>query len=214
MFIKMQLLDQGSLDISDTSRNFLLKYIEHSRYFVSIYEQIMTKAIKKLTSPIDESTFIDYGGGTGILSCLAKEIGFKTVVYNDINKQSVTDARVISRKLDIEIDFYISGDIEEFIEEVTINRISPDLICSIDVLEHIYDLEFWISTIFKIKNDFSITFMTSANPCNPYISHKLKRLHNRSEHIGMDRNISYNETFLNSSMSDERRKIIKSGFPD
>ena len=214
LFSKIKVLNLHNLNISEYNRNYLKKYIDNYSFYMSLYSQLLLKALKKLNKPISESSFIDYGGGCGMLSFLAKEIGFKIVVYNDINKNSINETQIISRHLDIAIDYYICGDIEEFINEINLYNIRPDLICSFDVLEHIYDLEFWIKTIANIKSEFSLLFMTSANSCNPFITNRLKKLHIKSEYKGVDKNIRCNDIYLNTSFLEERGRIIRNKFPD
>jgi hypothetical protein len=174
----------------------------------------MVKALKKLNKPVHECTFVDYGGGCGILSFFAKESGFRTVVYNDINKKSLNDAVTISGSLGIPIDQYVPGDVDEFVSEISIRKIKPDLICSFDVVEHIYDLEYWIKAIASINAEFSMLHMTGANPANPLISRRLKRQHYISEYIGADKNITRNDTYIDRSCLEERERIIISEFPD
>lgn len=214
LFSKMQMLDTKNLDISEYNKNYLLKYIENYSFYRSIYSQLLQKALIKLKKPVSESSFIDYGGGCGILSFLAKETGFKTVIYNDISEIQAADAQIISKSLHIEIDYFICADIEEFIDEINHLDIKPDLICSFDVLEHIYDLQLWIKTIGKLDSEFLLLFMTTANSCNPFIQYRLKKLHNKSENKGFENNIRLNNTFLNTSFLEERRKIISNTFPD
>jgi 2-polyprenyl-3-methyl-5-hydroxy-6-metoxy-1,4-benzoquinol methylase len=214
LFLRIQLLNPLNLNISEDNRNSLIRYIDNYSYYMSLYSQLLKKAFKKLNKPVSESSFIDYGGGCGMLAYLAKEIGFKTVVYNDINKNSVIDVQIISGSLDLVIDYYICGDVEEFINEIDLYNIKPDLICSFDVLEHIYDLEFWIKTIAKINSEFSLLFMTSANSNNPYIANRLKKLHVISELKGIERNIRWEDLYLDTSFLEERKRIIRNKFPE
>lgn len=214
LFSKIQVLNPRNLNISEYNKNYLIKYIDNYSFYMSLYSQLLLKALLKLNKPISESSFIDYGGGCGMLSYLAKEIGFKTVVYTDIYKISVNDTQIISKSLDIAIDYYICGDTEEFINEINHFNIKPDLICSFDVLEHIYDLEFWIKTIANIKSEFSLLFMTSANSGNPFITNRLKKLHIQSEKNGCEKNCRWKNIYLNTSFLEERGNIIRNKFPD
>ncbi len=214
LFSKIKLLNPVKLNISDSNRIYLIKYINNYSFYMSLYSQLLLKALKKLNKPVSESSFIDYGGGCGILSYLAKEIGFRTVVYNDIDKDSVIGTQNISRSLGISIDYYICGDIKELIDEINLYNIKPDLICSFDVLEHIYDLELWIKSVANIKSEFSLLFMTSANPNNPLIANRLKKLHIRTEYIGYEKNIKSGNKYLNTSFLEERKRIIRNIFPD
>lgn len=200
-------------DISAHSVEFLERYRNNASFFTEAYTQLMKKAVKKLTRPINESTFVDYGGGCGILSLIAKEAGFRRVVYNDLYESELNDARWIAASMDIVIDNYICGDAEELVHEIRSNNIEVDLICSFDVLEHIYDFDKWINTIFGLRS-FSVLFMTSANPENPYIRRRLKKIHNIAESLGCKNNIRNGDLFIDNSFLKEREIIIKNRYPE
>jgi len=210
---KLQRLNLYNLDISAYNKKYLKQYIDNYSFYMFLYSQLLLKAIKKLNRPISESTFVDYGGGCGILSYLAKEIGFKVVVYNDIYQVSINDTQTISKSIGITIDHYICGGVEDFVKEIKLNSIKPDLICSFDVLEHIYDLEKWFEKIADIESGFSLLFMTSANSNNPYIVNRLKKLHIKAEYKGLEKTIGWKEIDLNTSFLETRKNIISKKFP-
>lgn len=211
--LKIDGLNSRELNISDHTREYLMKYKKGYPYFMSAYFQLLLKALGKIDDPVSECVFVDYGGGCGMLSLLAKLTGFRTVIFNDICERTLSDARTISAKLDIPVDLYIRGDAEDFVNEIQRLNIQPDLICSFDVIEHIYNLEAWIRTISGISR-FSLLFMTGANPKNPVISNKLRRLHIRDEYHGCEKNIKYNDVFLNTSFLKQRGTIIREMFPE
>jgi 2-polyprenyl-3-methyl-5-hydroxy-6-metoxy-1,4-benzoquinol methylase len=214
LFSKIQLLNIQELNISEYNRNYLVKYVSNYAYYMSFYSQLLQKALRKLTRPVSECTFIDYGGGCGMLSYLAKEIGFRTIVYTDIYDISANDAQTISKSLGITIDYFICGDVEEFFMEINRFNIKPDLICSFDVLEHIYDLDAWIRTIVQINGEFSLLFMTSANSRNPFVANRLKKLHLKAELKGSEKTSGWKEMDLNTSFLEGRKKIIRENFPE
>ncbi len=210
--IKLKALNLSSLDISAYNKKYLSKYIDNYDYFMHFYKQLLTKAIDKLPKPVSESVFVDYGGGCGILSYLAKEVGFKTVIYDDIYPVSVNDAKIIAGIIHINIDYFIYGDIDQFVTTINSLRLKPDLICSFDVLEHIYDWRLWIKTITKIDDQFSLLFMTSANSKNPFINRRLKKIQVQAENKGFTKYDGWKESDLNTSFLEERKKIIASKF--
>lgn len=210
--LKFKSLDPNSIDISEHSRSSLLRFKEDFNFFISSYSQLLKIALDKLNHPADKSVFVDYGGGCGILSFLAKEAGFKTVIYNDINKNTAIDAEIISKEIGIYIDHFISGDSDDFVSSMELLNISPDLICAFDVAEHIYDLEKWILTMNRLP-DPQYLLMTGANPHNPIISFRLKKLHAISENQGCENNIRCGDKYLNTSFLEERGIIIKNAFP-
>ncbi len=214
LFNKILLLDLDRLNISDYNKIYFKKYVNQFDFYMSIYTQLLLKSLKNLSKPIEQSTFIDYGGGCGMLSYLAKEIGFKTVIYNDIYPTSVEDAKIISKNLDIDIDYFIGGNIDELTNQIKQIHLKPDLICSFDVLEHIYDIEDWFKSVCKIKNPFSIIFMTHANPLNPLINYRLKKLHRKAEFKGLEKSEGWKEIDINTSYFEVRKKIIRNCIPN
>lgn len=209
----ISVLNRDNIHISDYSRGSFNHFADNSGYYLSLYNRLLNKAVRKLKKSVSDSTFIDYGGGCGFLSILAKTAGFGTVIYIDINPQSVHDSEQIARALDVRIDFRLLGDIEELLAEIRKTDLSPDLICSFDVIEHIYNLEAWISTAATIDGNFSLFFMTSANPENPLIARRLKKLHFRSENTGYEKNVRSPEGFLNTSFLQERKNILITKYP-
>jgi len=214
LFEKLKTIDLQSVNISKYNKTYLLRYINNYAFYMSLYSQLLSKALSKLSTPVSESVFVDYGGGCGILSYLAKEAGFKTAIYNDIYAVSTTDTRIIAKNLNINIDHYITGDIETFVDEINRLNIKPDLICSFDVLEHIYNWRSWIRNIAKINSPFSLLFMTSANPKNPFINRRLKKIQLQAEYKGFPKEEGWKQSDLNTSFLEERKKIIAARFPD
>jgi len=214
LYSKLLKLDIENLKISDYNKEYLKKYINNYSFYMSLYNQLLHKSIIKLKKPISQSIFVDYGGGCGMLSYLAKEIGFKTVIYNDIYRTSVNDTKTISREINTVIEVFICGDVYEFVNELNVKNIKPDLICSFDVLEHIYNLEKWFLNIRNIKSEFFLLFMTSANSRNPYLVNRLKKLQIKAEYEGLNRTIGWKESDLSSSFIEARKSIIKNKFPE
>ena len=69
-------LEIEELPISDYNKKYLRNYVLNYDFLMSQYAQLLYKALKKLEKKPEQSIFIDYGGGCGILSYLAKQIGY------------------------------------------------------------------------------------------------------------------------------------------
>lgn len=82
-------------------------------------------------------SILDYGGGTGILSILALELGIHEVYYNDIYDISCIDAKKIANAMGYVKKAYIKGDVVEVYRFCKENNVFFDGIVSYDVLEHI-----------------------------------------------------------------------------
>lgn len=209
--LKINSLELNKINISDYNKNYLSKYINNYSFYIPIYSQLLKKAIIALQKPIQETTFIDYGGGCGILSFLAKEIGFKNVIYSDIYDVSVSDSKEIAAQINIKIDTYICGDIDEFVHYIKKNKITPDLICSIDVLEHIYNLNNWFKKLAELNN-FQLFFMTSANSKNPFIQNRLKKIQIKAEFQGFSETYGWKKSDIIRPYMVVRKEFITAEF--
>lgn len=212
--VKLRNLDLNKVSISDYNKRYLKDYIDNYEFFMPLYKKLLEKVINKLSKPVQESSFVDYGGGCGILTFLAVELGFKKVIYNDIYEVSTNDVIVMSKEINLNIDEFITGGISQFINFVNEKKIQIDHICSFDVLEHIYDLEYWFSQVKQLPKPFSLCFMTSANSSNPYVKRKLKKIHYKAEYIGSKNKKGWKERDANLPFVEIRKNIIAEKFND
>lgn len=106
--------------------------------------------------------FLDYGGGTGMLSLAAKAAGFGKVIYNDIYDVSCRDARTIAQAVGLEADNYICSDIDTLMQ----HKVMADAIASQDVLEHIYDIEHFLRSLHMISHEGTV--VAHASGANPF----------------------------------------------
>ncbi|PWG05154.1 methyltransferase domain-containing protein [Polaribacter aquimarinus] len=209
---KLKDLDLENLSISDYNKRYLKDYIDKLSFFMPLYKTLLEKVIRNLQKPVSESCFVDYGGGCGVLTYLAVELGFKKVIYNDIYEVSTKDVKVISSAINLKVDYFITGDISDFISYITKNNIKVDHMCSFDVLEHIYDLEGWFLEIKKLPKPFSLCFMTSANSSNPNINRKLKKIHYKAEYVGSKKKKGWKERDSNLPFLEIRKRLLAKEF--
>lgn len=208
---KLNKLEISSLEISDYNKGYLKKYQDNFNFYSAYYQQLLESVIQ-VEKRIDESTFIDYGGGCGILSYLACELGFDTIIYNDIFEQSVKDVEEISANLGFEIDYFVTGDINDLVSFVKQEDLQVDYICSFDVLEHIYDLKSWFTEVRKLNGNWSLGFITSANGANPFVEKRLKKIHYTSEYIGFEKDKKWKEMDTSLPYLKVRENMIKRHF--
>lgn len=209
---EMKKIDVDSLSISEYNKHYLKKYLQFVDFYLVQYVQLFINVIENIDKPVNESTFVDYGGGTGVLSYLAKYIGFKNVIYIDIYDVSCKDAKIISKALDIEIERFVVGDIKNIIEISRSTKI--DVICSMDVFEHIYDWKDWFLQSKKVKNNPLIIFKTGANPSNPFINAKLKNNQNKAELTGYNIVEGWKSRDKAESFLEIRKQIISKKYPN
>jgi 2-polyprenyl-3-methyl-5-hydroxy-6-metoxy-1,4-benzoquinol methylase len=128
---------------------------------------------------------VDYGGGVGDLSLLAREAGVGTVVYTDIYDVMCRDARRIARSLGLEADHYVAGDINVLLSFVQEKECSCHAVVSYDVLEHMYDVEEFLMKVPGLSSgNLVLALASAANPKNPLIERRLRKLQHKMEFIG------------------------------
>jgi 2-polyprenyl-3-methyl-5-hydroxy-6-metoxy-1,4-benzoquinol methylase len=139
------------------------------RLFFSIETSahLLYRSITLKGKPVAETVIMDYGAGVGTLYMLAKMIGCKTVVYNDHLEDWKTSALLIAKAIGINIDEYIVGDIKDTLETLAQKNIQCDIITSRNVIEHIYKLDVFFSTVYTYQPEAVIYSSTTANFHNP-----------------------------------------------
>lgn len=172
----------------------------HQRMFFSVQTaaELLYRSIKLKGKPVEELVVMDYGAGVGSLFLLAKMIGCKKVIYNDILEDMTEAARITSRYLGIPVDLFVAHDHKGTIAVLNEKGISCDIILSRNVVEHIYDLHDFYSDMAKGQPDALIYFSTTANYQNPAMLWFHKRLHKRIE----------------QKFKEARKKLILEKLPD
>lgn len=175
---KLMNLKIETLGISEYNQRYLAKKLKSPVATMNLYGHLLLLSLAQTRIPLDRFVFVDYGGGCGILSLLAKELGLGRVIYNDIYDVSCRDIKIIARAADIPIDDYVPGDIDDL--AVFLNRKSCPVhaIGSFDVIEHLYDLDHYLEILGHLSTErLRLVFASTANPSNPFIKKKLRKLH-------------------------------------
>jgi len=93
---KLTSLDIKSVGISEYNQRYLSTKIFQLKGSLQTYAYLLWLSFRDRLTPVDNAVFVDYGGGRGVMSFLAKEMGVKTVIYNDIYDVSCVDVRRLS----------------------------------------------------------------------------------------------------------------------
>ena len=117
---------------------------------------------------------MDYGGGNGLLSLLARESRVGTVIYTDIEAASTADARRLASAIGLQADHYIAGELEDVTRHVRLAGIGVDAVCSYDVIEYIYDIDEYLREVPTISTEpLRLVFASGAKNANPRIRRQL-----------------------------------------
>jgi len=202
--------DPGQLK-EEYPRRYLQHLLLHKKYFLSIYSQLLHEACSSAKLDPSQSSFIDYGAGNGLLGLFAKHCGFNQVYINDLDKDFLHAARMLSAQLNIQVDGFIEGDINA-VKDYPFNKV-PSIIAGTDVIEHIYDLDHLFEEIKNINQGMVSVFTTASNPANKIKVKQLMALQQKDEWEGSDGNNTADPT-AHLSYYSIRKQIISNKWPE
>lgn len=183
---ELTLLNIDNLNISDYSKRYFKDYLRKLNYSLKACSFIIFKSLNIAGTKPEDTVFVDYGGGVGILSLLAKKAGIETVIYNDIYDIACEDAAVISKALGIQVDHFVTGDVRDLKDYTEKENLSIDIIASRNVIEHIYDLEEYFNILSSFKSpSLTLFFATTANEKNILVDLYTKNIQKKIEHQGL-----------------------------
>lgn len=201
---RLQAIDYNGLPISQYNKSYIGNLKPALGYFMQIYADCLAKGISTTGLVPSEITCIDYGGGSGFLSMLAKEAGIGRVVYIDLNPNSVATIKLLKQETGLGPDIILHGDSAHLAEWCLAGQIKPQLLIATDLIEHVYDLNSFFSDLTGINNTMHMIFSTASTPFNPYVGWKLRKAMTACE-TGKAESPNYYT---------KRYAYIKAAFPD
>jgi 2-polyprenyl-3-methyl-5-hydroxy-6-metoxy-1,4-benzoquinol methylase len=212
---KLSSFGVSAVPISEYSQKYFNQYQKNIHLVLQRTVFILTWSISLYEKQLSDLVFVDYGGGTGFLALLAKELGIGHVIYNDIYDVSCEDARLIADSLRIPADAYVCGDVDELIDYFMKEGVFCDVVASYDVLEHIYSVESFLSKLTTSSNGPSTICMASAaNPRNPIIRRNLTKMHLIYEYQSRPKAFGHKERDTLRPFYAVRREAIENYAPE
>ncbi len=212
---KLLNIELGSIGLSEYNQRYLGNKIEILRGTLELYTYILSLAVAESHVSYKDFVFVDYGGGSGVLSLLAKELGIGTVIYLDIYDVSCADMRVLTDAVGIGPDCIICGDIEDLQTYVDEKQLLINAIASYDVIEHVYDIENFLQGCAALcTNCCRIVHASGANIRNPMIRKSLAKIHYRTEFLDRTHHWGRKERDSLKSYLSIRKDIIRDGAPE
>ena len=208
LYERLKVLDRDSLDISDYTKKYVNNHVRALERTLQKYAYVLAWALA--FSIPQHCTFLDYGGGSGILSLLAKECGVGTVIYSDIYAVSCRDARVIGASLQAEADYYVTGDLDDVISFLRDHSLFCDAIASYDVIEHIYDIEGFLTQISEVPGLLTVVMSSGANTYHPLIRRHIMKKQREVEYTDRENVWGHKERDCTRAYLNVRKEIISS----
>lgn len=215
LYDKLIKLDIESLNISEYNKRYLGSKIVRLKHMLNLYGRLIYLSLSNSQVSPANFVLVDYGGGSGLISLLAKEIGIGTVVYNDIYDVSCKDVEILSNALVLTLDHIVCGDVDELASYLQESSIFIDAIVSYDVLEHIYDVESHFGKLGRlIGRKFRIVYASGANIENPRYVRSVKKVQIETEHKTRDKKWGHKERDSLQAYLDVRENMISAYAPD
>jgi len=215
LFEKLNNLDVPSLNISEYNKRYLGTKLANLRCKLELYGNLIYRSLIDTPIPTEEFILVDYGGGSGLFSFLASEMGIGTIIYNDIYDLSCQDVSELSEALNLKLDHVVHGDIEDLISYLKNKSISINAISSYDVIEHIYDIELHFKKLRSLsEHPFRIVYASNTNIENPLYVRSVTKEQLDAEYRTRDKKWGHKERDTLQGFLEVRKNIIVEYAPD
>jgi 2-polyprenyl-3-methyl-5-hydroxy-6-metoxy-1,4-benzoquinol methylase len=175
-------LDLQQLDISHYTRRYVDDYRVLLVPTFQLHAHLLALALADGPDDLREAVLVDYGGGSGLLSLLARAAGVGTVVYTDIYDVACRDARVLGEAIGCEADSYLVGDVGELLAHLDQRELEATAVASYDVIEHVYDIEAFFATLPRASTGpLTLVMASSANAAHPLVRRRTMRFQRQVE---------------------------------
>lgn len=209
LFDKLRTFNIEALDISDYNKRYFGGKLASLSRCLQLYSYILAWSLAKSVTPIRKFVFLDYGGGSGMLSLLAKELGVGTVIYNDIYDVSCHDSKLIAESVGNEANYYVQGDIDDVLAFLRTSNLNCNAVASYDVIEHIYDIEYFFERIsFFSGGSLTVVMSSGANTFNPLIRRKEMKKQLEVEYKDREKKLGHKERDCLKSFLKVRKEMI------
>lgn len=196
-------IDYAALPISDYSRSYIVRMMPHLDYYLDIYQRCLCQMLEALGREPSQVVMVDYGGGHGFLSLLAKALGVGRVIYIDYNPQAVETVTAIGRQMNLMPDDILQSSSSELRQWCHENSVVPDALLGMDVIEHIYRLDTFFADLQAINPRLYQLYTTGSTPYNRRVAARLRAVMQADE-IGHNGQIGFFQ---------QRRDFIAQHFP-
>lgn len=169
-------IDYQRLPVSDYNKKYIARLKPALSYYMLIYADCLYRGTVRAHTPLSSLILVDYGGGSGFLSLLAKELGVGKIIYIDLNPHSVETVRILKKETGLGPDVILHGDSSKLAEWCRAEKVIPHLLVATDLIEHVYRLDTFFEDLMKVNNGMQMIFTTASSPFNPYVKWKLRRL--------------------------------------
>ena len=173
-------------------------------YHVEIYQRCLDEVLTRSAHSPEECTVVDYEGDYGLLSLLAKRLGFGKVIYLSASQEAIQVAQALAEQMGGGPDAVLQGGIDELRKWCDERGMRPHALVSMNEIGHIYVLDPFFAAVHSLSPSITMLFTTEATPYN---KHAVKRLRRTMQHLEQGRRGK--KGFLA-----QRRDFVQQHYPD
>jgi hypothetical protein len=210
-------VDLAAVGLSPYNQRYLTHKLSVIEGELQQVADLLTMCLADSPIPLDRFTLLDYGGGSGVISLLAKELGVGTVVYNDIYDVSCKDAAALAGAIGMQLDGVVCGDVDDVLAYLRAQGHELNAVVSYDVLEHIYDVPSFFGALVTApmsKRFFRLVFASGANIKNARYVRYATRVQTTDELEGTEPEWGHKERDAVRPFLEIRRELIGAAAPD
>lgn len=212
---KLAGLDFRKTEISEYNQRYLAEHLaSRDGATLQMYARLLARALRRLDKPLSDAVVVDFGGGSGLMSLLAKELGVGTVIYVDVYDVSCADVRRLGKAVGLGPDRIVCGDLDDLIREVRKTDMDVDAMVSSDVIEHIYDVEAHFHRLPElVRGRFRAVYASTANIENPRCVRRISRVQRDVELVAREGKWGHKQRDSLLAYRDVRAEIIRASAP-
>lgn len=202
---RLMQVDFEKLPVSDYNKRFVARLKLALGYYMEIYATCFRHGFERLGN-VDPSevTLVDFGGGSGFVSLMARMLGVKEVIYVDLNPKSVHLVRVLSEVLGFGPDVVLEGSSDVLLDWCRRENRHPQLLVATDLIEHVYDLDVLFADLTQLSPELVMVFTTGSTPDNPRMKRRLHKLMQGCESGSLEQ----------PNYLEMRRRFLRETYPD
>jgi hypothetical protein len=204
-------VNAGDLAVSEYSRKYFVGTLVNGVSKLNLYAYLVYLAMRNSTrrGDLGSVAIVDYGGGNGLLSLLAREAGFGIVVYSDIDERSAADARQLGAAVGLEADHYVVGELEHVSSYLRSAGIDCEAFCSYDVVEHVYNIDAFLRGMRDVsRGPIRVVHGSGANDRNPRLRRRLMAAQRQVESEDRSPEWGHKERDATAAYARIRREMI------
>lgn len=172
--------------LSGYGTDYFRTYIARLPGYLARFVHLLAWAVHTSGARPGETVLFDHGAGIGIVSMLAKQAGFARVIYNDTHEGMMRDARLLAGAHGLAAHAWCRGEFAHCARDLA-GRERSRIIVSNNVIEHVYDpFALLRETGETVARPCVAAISTTANPHNPAVVLRHRRIHRRRELVGLD----------------------------